>query len=185
MFDDSFWLKRDFFLGRTNLQKENVFIEDDQLHIKIPKLTLNGGEIQSKEELSFGSYEIKMKLPNAPSSITGFFLYKEPDFYHEIDIEIYNEKNTTALFTTYSDGDMQNHHSEEMSFDPTEDFNIYRIDYYPHKVSFYINGDLKVSWTEGFSLEPMRLIVNLWFPKWLEGKVPVEDKFLIIDWIRY
>lgn len=60
--------------------------------IKLPSGTTDGGEIQTKDELGFGSYEAKLKLPDAPSSITGFFLYKEPDYYHEIDIEIFNFK---------------------------------------------------------------------------------------------
>ena len=183
--DDSLWMKREFVLGRSKLQSENVYINNDKLLIRLPGLTVNGGEIQSRGEMGFGSYEIRMKLPNAPSSITGFFLYKEPDFFHEIDIEIYNEQKAYILFTTYADGDVRNEYKEYLDFDPSEDFHNYRFDYYPNKVSFYVNNEHQISWTEGFSVEPMRLILNTWYPKWLDGIEPMEDKYLVVDWIRY
>lgn len=67
----------------------------------IPAGTLEGGEIYTKELPSFGTHEVRMKLPLAPSSITGFFLYTEPDFFNEIEIEIHNSKNRKFLLTTY------------------------------------------------------------------------------------
>jgi beta-glucanase (GH16 family) len=65
---------------------------------------LNGGEIMSKDLYGEGSYSARMKLPNAPSSITGFFLYQAPDYASEIDIEIYNDTSRRVMFSTYSGG---------------------------------------------------------------------------------
>ncbi len=183
--DHSIWIKRDGSLGRSQLQQNNVIIDDKGLKIKLPANTLNGGEIQTRKELSFGSYEVEMKLPNAPSSITGFFLYKEPDFYHEIDIEIYNEPNAYILFTTYKDGRVYNEYKEFLDFDPTENYHRYRFDYYPNEVAFYIDDEFINSWDRGFSHEPMRLMLNAWFPRWLDGIAPIEDQYLKVNWIRY
>ncbi len=187
--DESFWKKRDATLGRTKLQPENVLTENEKLLIKLPAQTLYGGEIQTREELGFGSYEVKMKVPNAPSSITGFFLYKEPDYFYEIDIEIFNEAFNEAeayiWFSTYADGKIQNEHKEFFDFDPTKDFHRYRFDYYPGEVSFYINDELVKSWSEGFSTESMRLMLNAWYPSWLDGIKPDEDKYLIVEWMRF
>jgi len=182
------WIKRDGArLGQSTLKQENVFTDQDRekLMIKLPSGTTDGGEIQTKEELGFGSYEAKLKLPNAPSSITGFFLYKEPDFYHEIDIEIFNDPSGEYLLTTYADGEVKNEFKGELPFDPTADFNRYRFDYYPDRVEFYMNDDLVQTLEDGYSEEPMRLMVNSWFPTWLEGISPQEDKYLEVDWIRY
>ena len=180
------WLKRDEGrLGLSKLLTDNVSIENNKLNIKLPHHSTDGGEIQTKEAMSFGSYEIKMKLPDASSSITGFFLYKEPDFYHEIDIEIFNDPTGKFLLTTYAEGSKQNEFQGFLPFDPTAKFNKYRIDYYPDKVAFFINDKLIKTWEEGYSKEPMRLMVNSWFPRWLDGEKHIEDKFLKVAWIRY
>lgn len=102
--DKKSWFSRNGTLGRTQLRNENVFIRDGHLTIKVPAGTLEGGELQTVRLVHYGSYEISMKLPDVPSSITGFFLYKAPDFYHEIDIEVFNQPDSEVLFTTYSDG---------------------------------------------------------------------------------
>ena len=180
------WIKRDDGkLGRSILKKDNVLIENSNLKIKLPANSTDGGEIQTKDELSFGSYEVKMKIPDAPSSITGFFLYKEPDYYHEIDIEVYNDPSGKVLLTTYADDSIKNEFRDHLSYDFTADFYKYRIDYYPKKVEFFINDELIKSWKDGYSKEPMRLMINSWFPRWLDGEKHKNDTFLKVDWIRY
>lgn len=183
--DESIWFSREGTLGRTHLSEERVDIKNDLLTITMPENTLNGGEIQTLDLVHYGSYEIRMKLPHAPSSITGFFLYKAPDFHHEIDIEVFNQPEADVLFTTYSGGSVQHEAKAPLPFDPTATFHNYRIDYYPNKVSFYIDDQLFASWTDGFSQEPMHLMVNTWFPSWLDGIPPSENQTLEIEWIRY
>lgn len=185
-FNQDFWFKRnDFTLGRSLLKSDNVSIDEKGLNIVLPANTFEGGEIQTKSELGFGSYEIKMKLPNAPSSITGFFLYKEPDFENEIDIELYNDPKSRLLLTTYANGIESNVYKGDLGFDPTLDYNIYRIDYYESQVSFYINDKLIKSWNKGLSNAPMKLMVNAWYPRWLDGNMKDNDEKLSVDWIRY
>lgn len=183
--DEDLWHSRDGRLGRTQLKNEHVRIKSNRLTITHPANTLEGGEIQTKNLQHYGSYEVSMKLPNAPSSITGFFLYSPPDFYHEIDIEVFNQPDSEIWFTSYVDGSV--HHEDKMTlaFDPTADFHQYRIDYYPHRVTFYIDGVAVNSWGDGFSHQPMHLMVNSWFPEWLAGKEPEANQLLYIDWIKY
>lgn len=184
-FNSEFWIKRNGKLGRTALKAENVSVQNDNLAIKLPANNLTGGEIFAKEEISFGSYEVRMKLPNSPSSITGFFLYKEPDFYNEIDIELYNQPNSELMLTTYDNGEISNQHKQTLSFDPTAEYHNYRIDYYSNRVTFYIDDQLIKSWNKGFSKEPMRLMLNSWYPTWLSGVAPGTDRNLEVDWIKY
>jgi len=183
--DPNNWFSREGILGRSLLTPENVFIKDHLLMIRLINNSYSGGEIRSLEKVHYGSYEISMLLPDAPTSITGFFLYKAPDYYHEIDIEIFNKKNTDILFTTYADGDVRNNTNFPIGFDPTSTFNTYRIDYYPHEVSFYINDQLIEKFTDGFSKESMYLMVNTWYPNWLDGIQQKNDQYLKIQWIRY
>lgn len=184
-FNDEVWEKTTSRLGRSSLRQENVTLDGGILKIHLPTGTVNGGEIRTKELQSFGAYEIRMKVPRAPSSITGFFLYRAPDYDHEIDIEIFNEKNGDIFFTTYADGAKQNEYLGPLPFDPTAAFHTYRIEYDPDQVSFYVDDVLMQQWFDGFSREPMYLMVNCWYPRWLDGIPAGEDNYLEIDWIRY
>jgi len=183
--DETKWFSRNGILSRTQLLREHVSARDDLLTILMPADTLGGGEIQTTDLKHYGSYEISMKLPDAPSSLTGFFLYKAPDFQYEIDIEVFNQPDSQVLFTSYAEGSTQHEDKADLAFDPTADFHRYRIDYYPDRVSFYIDDDQLQTWEDGFPDEPMHLMVNTWFPKWLGGTPPDEDQTLMIEWIRY
>ena len=184
-FNNEVWRTSNSMLEGTSLRRTNVTVEDGLLTIHMPQGALQGGEIYSRKAHSFGAYEVRMKLPNAPSSITGFFLYRQPGHFHEIDIEVYNETSGDFFLTTYSEGSKQNLHLGTLPFDPTNDFHTYRIEYYPHSVSFYIDDALITEWFDGFTQEPMFLIINCWYPDWLEGTPPKSDEYLYVDWIRY
>lgn len=183
--DKTIWYSRDGQLGRSQLKNGHVGIIDDHFTITLPADTLEGGEIQTIDLKHYGSYEISMQLPNAPSSITGFFLYAAPDFYHEIDIELFNQPDSKVLLTSYLDGSTYHEVTMDLDFDPTADFHRYRIDYYPNRVTFFIDGSPVNTWEDGFSHEPMHLMVNSWFPNWLAGTKPEEDQALRIEWIKY
>lgn len=180
-----FWTKDEGFLGRSRLNTENISLGSDGLLIKMPAKKLEGGEILTTENQNFGSYEIRMKLADAPSSITGFFLYRAPDFSHEIDIEVFNEPDSKLWLTTYDKGKIRNEYKEPLGFDPTAGYHDYRIDYYPDSVSFYIDGEHIQTWKDGFSKKPMRLMLNSWYPSWLEGKSPKSDQYTFVKWIKY
>lgn len=184
--DTGIWSVSDKNLGRTWLNPNNIEVKDGYLQITMPAQTLEGGELVGRQAVTHGSYETRMKLPEAPSSITGFFLYAPPDYFYEIDIEIYNTKEGKLLLTTYADGAVQNEYVGKLGFDPTADFHIYRFDYRSDRVAFYVDDKLIEQWQEGFPEEfPMQLMVNSWFPNWQEGTPTAEDQVLLVDWIRY
>lgn len=184
-FDAARWSTPEHNLGRSRLDADNVAVENGKLEIKLPKRTLNGGEIMSNELYGYGSYSADIKLPNAPSSITGFFLYYPPDYASEIDIEIFNDSSREVLFTTYADGAQTHTETMELPFDPTNGFHEYRFDYAPGSVTFYVDGQPMKEWNDGLPSNSMRLYVNAWFPTWLEGKKPRENKFVYVDSIRH
>lgn len=179
------WKLSSHTLGRTSFSPANATAKDGILTFKIPGNTFESSELQSVNFMGYGSYEIRMKIPDAPGSITGFFMYKAPDYYHEIDIEIYNQKSGDYFLTTYADGDKQKEFFGVTPFDPTLDFNTYRFDYYPDKLDYYINDIFVIRFTEGYSKEEMYLMVNSWYPNWVKGGPAKEDKYFYADWIRY
>jgi hypothetical protein len=179
------WRLSEHKLGRTVFIPEHATLTNGFLNFKIPGNTFESSELQSINLMGYGSYEIRMRIPDAPGSITGFFMYKAPDYFHEIDIEIYNQKSGDYFLTTYADGDKQKEFFGVTPFDPTLDFNNYRFDFYPDKLEYYINDIFIVRFNEGYSKEEMHLMVNSWYPNWVKGGPAKEDKVFSADWIRY
>ncbi len=185
-YDEDIWEKSSHPLGLGLLEPINVTIEDNLLKLTMPANTLDGGQLETREyDHLYGSYRVSMKLPDAPSSITGFFLYRAPDYYHEVDIEVVNDPSGKVWFTTYADGKVTNSYETYLGFDPTEDYHEYRFDLYPDKASFYINGILFKSFKGGLTDKPMKLMINSWFPHWLDGIKPETDAVTRVEWIKY
>ncbi len=107
-------------LGRGALAPQNVTVENGQLRLTLPANTLDGGEIESKALYGPGFYAARIKVPNAPSSIT-----------------------------------------------------------------FYVDGEPIKEYEGGLPDKPMKLYVNSWFPKWLDGEKPDSDRYAYVDWIEY
>ncbi|MGB3635961.1 MAG: glycoside hydrolase family 16 protein, partial [Rubrobacteraceae bacterium] len=172
-------------LGRGSLAPENVRVGDSRLELKLPTDTFDGGEIKSKKLYQYGSYRARVKVADAPSSLTGFFLYKAPDLENELDIEIFNDSSRRIMFTTYSGGEETNNVRKKLPFDPTEDFHDYRFDFYPDRAEFYVDGELMHSFDEGLPEKAMNLYVNAWFPTWLSGTRPEKTSYTYVEWLRH
>ena len=172
-------------LGRGGLAPENTGIEDGLLRLALPTNTLNGGEIESTDLYGPGFYAARIKVPDAPSSITGFFLYKPPDLESEIDIEIYNDPSGKILFTTYANGEQTHTETMSLPFDPTEDFHDYAFFYDENYISFYVDGEPMQEFEGGLPGERMKLYVNSWFPDWLSGEEFDSDRYVFVDWIEW
>jgi beta-glucanase (GH16 family) len=159
-------------------------VESGKLRIRLPAGTLEGGEIESVEYYGYGSYAARIKAARAPSSITGFFLYAAPDFHAEIDVEIFNDESGRILFTAYADGEQTNTVEKKLPFDATAAFHEYRIDLYPTRAEFSVDGRLVHTFREGLPGGSMKLMVNAWYPDWLPGERPETDGYTDVDWIQ-
>jgi beta-glucanase (GH16 family) len=184
-FEPARWSEGSHMLGRSYLDPANVDVNAGNLRIKLPARSLNGGEVATRDLHGYGSYSARMKLPNAPSSITGFFLYKAPDYESEIDIEVYNDTTRRVMFATYAGGRQTHTETARLPFDPTTGFHEYRFDYSQGSVTFYADGVGMRTWNTGVPQSSMHLMVNSWFPSWLEGRRPKKDAFTYVDRISY
>jgi beta-glucanase (GH16 family) len=153
--------------------------------VKLPAGRLDGGEMRSASLYRFGTFRARMKMANAPSSLTGFFFYKAPDYVSEIDIEIFNDSSRRVMFTTYSGGTQTNTVTKLLPFDATADFHEYAIEYDTSSARFLVDGVLMQSWSKGVTRSAMYLYVNAWFPSWLAGEAPATDGSTVVDWIEY
>ena len=179
------WMKPSRKLGRGRLEPDNVTVAEDRLRITLPANSLDGGEIASELLQGYGSYTARLKVPDAPTSITGFFLYRPPDFQSEIDIEVFNDPSGTVLFTTYSAGEQTHTQTRKLPFDPTRGFHDYTFNYRPGTLEFYVDGELLQTYEEGLPDRPMNLYLNAWFPTWLGGERPDSDRHAYVEWIEW
>lgn len=173
-----------------------------------PCAKVEGGEIKSNNFYKYGTYEVRMQIPDAPSSITGFFLYGG-DGVAEIDIEAFNEKfadpadganKGRVMLTTYAEnpdgspnltpthttnGEPGNEPPMTLPFDPTAGMHTYRFDFYPDSVKFFADDVLIKEWTDGLPSDKMQLFLNTWYPRWMSQTPPPADRHLNVEWIRH
>jgi len=183
--DEAVWDISNKQLGKTLLKEENVYIKDGYLGVSLTKNKLEGGELYTLNKYGYGIYEIRMKLPLAQSTITGFFMYASPDYFYEIDMEIYNDSSGTLLLTTYAEGDVRNSKKYLLGFDATKEFHNYRFDYVEDNIKFYVDNQFIDEFESGIPKAEMQLMVNCWYPEWLGLAPKLEEEELLIDWIKY
>jgi endo-1,3-1,4-beta-glycanase ExoK len=183
--DTSRWLVSSRPFGWGILTSANVTVANGQLGIAHPAGTLDGGELRTRSLYQYGTYRAHLKIANAPSSLTAFFLYRAPDYEQEIDIEIYDDSTGRVMFSTYSGGAQTNTVTKTMPFDPTAAFHDYTIEYERSSVRFLVDGTLMQSWTRGVPRASMYVYLNSWFPSWLAGQAPDSDRTTSADWIDY
>lgn len=184
-FDQRLWIRGQHQLGRSEIDPANATVADGLLRLAVPAGKTDGGELRTRSTYGYGSYRSKIKTAGAPSSVTAFFLYVPPDNASEIDIEIYNNPEGTVRLSTYSGGALTHTEEQVLPFDPTLKPHEYRIDYGPGAVSFYVDGSMIRSWSDGTPTQPMNLYLNVWFPTWLPSVVSGYRHAALVDSVEY
>ena len=175
----------DHQLGRSHINPANVARRNTAFRLNLPAKTVDGAEIRSALQYSSGVVRARIRVANAPSSLTGFFLYAAPDYASEIDIEIMNDRTGTVLLTTYAGGRQTNTETRLLGFDPTAAAHSYEIAWGAGQVRFTVDGVTLRTWTSGVPTAPMNLYANAWFPAWLDGLAPAGTRATVIDRLEY
>jgi len=181
--DTSRWLLSSRPFGRGKIDPANIAVADGELGIRLPANRLDGGEIRSRSLYQYGTYRARMRLPDAPTSLTAFFLYRAPDYQQEIDIELFNDTSGRVMFSTYSGGAQTHTSTLLLPFDATAGYHEYAIDYHAGSVRFLVDGAVMQTWSTGIPRAAMQVYANAWFPSWLDGQAPTSDSYTHIDWI--
>lgn len=175
----------DHQLGRSHINPANVVQRNTTFRLNLPAKTVEGAEIRSALQYRSGVVRSRIRVANAPSSLTGFFLYAAPDYASEIDIEIMNDRTGTVLFSTYAGGSQTNTETRRLGFDPTAAAHSYEIAWGAGQVRFTVDGVTLRTWTSGVPTAPMNLYANAWFPAWLDGLAPAGTRATVIDRLEY
>lgn len=160
------------------------------------------GFIYAKERFSYGSYSARIKVSGKPGAVASFFTCNEiaklfSDGTHdEIDFEFITAKPHAVLMTTWylatgmeGGGQTLTHNSflwEDHSFDIRE-WNVYRFDWYPDRVDFYIDGIKRWTSTRAIPKRDMQIALHIYtINTWKEVQFPPKGEVLqMTDWVEY
>ncbi len=174
------------------------------------------GNLNSKT-YTYGTYETRMKIPDNNASLSSFFLYtpETVDDRWEVDIEFYNTSlwgtdkwmvDFTIFNSTHSNYDYYHdivlnknedamdgvvyYHQAELpaGFDPTINFNNYKINFHMNCISFEVNGTTYGYWDDSFNFStanPMYIMGGSFYPSWLGQAPAIENTNYELEWLRY
>lgn len=174
-------------LGRGQVSPARVAAQEGGLALQLDAHHFVGAQIESEERVRFGSYAVRMKTADAPGSISAFFLYQDGrgDRADEIDVEIYNDGSRRVLFNVWVAGKQVHADEQRLPFDPAAAPHEYRIDWAANEIRFLVDGKLMRRWAGGhLPRNPMRLLVNAWWPKWLPRPAPHQQGEVWVEWVR-
>ena len=89
------------------------------------------------------------------------------------------------MFTTYAGGVQTQTETLPLGFDPTAGLHEYAFSYDQSSITFYVDGQPKKTCNDGLPTNSMHLMVNSWFPSWLEGRRPKKTTYTYVDWMAY
>lgn len=160
------------------------------------------GFIYAKDHFIYGSYSARIKVPDVPGVVASFFACTEiskifTDGTHdEIDFEFITAMPHAVLMTTWRtateiEGKEQTlHHNsylwEDPSFDISE-WHVYRFDWFPDKVDFYIDGIKRWTSTTATPQRPMQIALHIYtHAGWEEVQFPPKGEAVqMTDWVEY
>lgn len=153
------------------------------------------GEVQSRAEHGYGTYEVRLRSGRGSGLNAAFFTYVGPVHgrdHHEIDIEILTRDTGAVTFNTYVAGAAQSGGRAPLAPPSDAGFRTYAFDWRPDGIAWFVDGALVHRTGAGSPVPepPQRIYASLWssdsFPDWMgpfdETALPAV---LEIDWIAF
>ena len=181
--DPARWAQSPHVLGRGLLDPANATVADGQLRLGLPAASHDGAEVYTRSLFRSGRFTTRLRVPDAPGSLSALFLYAPPDYGQELDIEIFNERSGRVWVTAYAGGRQTQHAELDLGFDPTAAFHTYEIEWSRKEVAFSADGRVLQRWRSGVPRNTMRLYLNAWWPVWLSGPQLTAPASADADWV--
>jgi len=126
------------------------------------------GEIQRRMPTSYGSYEVVMTAARGDGIISSFFTYTGPYFknpHNEIDFEFLGRDTTKVWVNRFADGQKLPGQWLDLGFDAAEGPHLYRFDWQPDSLTWYVDGrellHITADETE-IPSTPQKIYFNVW-----------------------
>jgi beta-glucanase (GH16 family) len=172
-------------LGRGSVLSSNVSLGGGTAALALSAGAHDGAEILTTTRYGTGAYEARMRTPDAPGSVSAFFLYQGvAGGNDEIDIEIFNDGTRRIMFTTWVAGRETNNVIRTLPFDPAAALHDYRIEWSSRVVRFRVDGVVMQELRRGIPRQAMFVMANTWWPTWLSGPLLAAPQTFEIDRIR-
>jgi len=157
---------------------------------------LGCAEMHTKETMSYGLYQARMRTAAGSGLNTAFFTFVGPPMgvpeHDEIDFEFLGKDPNTVSITHYTNGKPNKGAVVQLGFDASKDFHNYGIEWSPHKIRWFVD-DKMVYETPADAAIPRNathIFLSLWSGSdvekyWLgpftyDGPVSAE-----IEWVKF
>ncbi|WP_172293664.1 family 16 glycosylhydrolase [Pseudoruegeria sp. HB172150] len=204
-FDWSLWNKSDGWSNgewmSCQWQGGLVSISGGNLLLKVEKRPTSNGrdyacaEIQTRQEVGYGTYEVMMKTETGSGLNAALFTYIGPSHgqpHHEIDIEVLTRDTSGVSLNTYVDGAPTNGKRVPVSPPTDSAFAHFAFTWSAEEIIWYVNGAEVHRTAPGTPIPqaPQKLFASFWssesFPNWMGPFEPFEgSKTMTVDWIAY
>ncbi|GAA5858375.1 hypothetical protein JCM8547_004670 [Rhodosporidiobolus lusitaniae] len=181
----------------------NCDIYKGNLRLKV--MGQDGGDIvgcevfTNDDTILYGTFTAVAKASKVPGVCQGIFTYTDDN--NEIDIELlssyYSGKNNYVSpglqFTNQPlvEGEDETntavaYSADGVEFDPTADFHEYKFEWKEGRVRFFLDGELKTTFTDNVPSQPAQFILNNWSngDKYWSAGPPTEDSYFLIQSIH-
>jgi len=194
-----YWNKMDREKNYNNelqaYRPENAYVEDGFLYLTAQEQ--NGKYIsglvstQNKIEFLYGSVEVRLKHPEGKSFFPAVWLLPTNNHsFPEIDIfEVVGHNPNTIYFVHHYYQNGQKEKSVGVAeIEDYSDFHIYRFEWTPNSLAWFLDGDMVHSTTVFVPDKPMYLIMNFAVGGIWPGDPNEETRFpssVVIDYVRF
>lgn len=165
-----------------------------------------GGEIRTKETFTYGRFETRARFATGSGVVSSMFTFYDhyadanlDENWNEIDLEFLG-KNTDSVQWNVIHWDANSKYTSHeehttVSFNPSEEFHEYAIEWLPDRVNFYVDDALVHTQTDQvaeFVKLESKLMMNIWPVQDVAGLNSWAGKFdeaslpaaAYYDWIR-
>jgi beta-glucanase (GH16 family) len=161
------------------MRPEQVVMDASGFQLILPPHSCDGAEVRTRDRVHFGEYSVLMQPPDSPGSLSAFFLYADVATANdEIDIELFNDGSHRVIVSAWMTGKQTRSETLTLPFDPRVAPHRYTIRWTVRALEFLADDRRLARWTDGYPASPMKLMVNAWWPIWLECASREEPRTL-------
>lgn len=127
-----------------------------------------GAELQRRGPFLYGRYEVVMQAGKGDGLVSAFFTYTGPHFddpHDEIDFEFLGRDTSRVWLNIFTDGDNLPGRWIDLGFDAATAPHLYRFDWAPDSVTWYVDGAevMKVTADEHpIPRTPGKIFLDIW-----------------------
>lgn len=154
-----------------------------------------GAEYRTKENYTYGRFEVRFKPANREGVVSSFFTYHEISStaeWNEIDIEAIGRYTNLVQFNTITPGQQNHVRNNYVAFNPFVDFHDYAFEWTPDYIAWFIDNEEVYRQTGDFVksvVHEQKIMMNIWNPVYTGWVGYWNDDFLparsYYDWVSY